>query len=142
MSYPAYTALRDGSSMFSQVACWSDISEARPVVIGESGFGTIHFVSGNYFDMLGVRAAIGRTLMAGDDQLGVLSTVAMISHPFWTRAFGRDPQVTHRTLLLNGRSFAIVGVMPEGFFGLDPSTTPDVVLPMNAVPIAAARPPR
>jgi predicted permease len=138
MSYPAYTALRDGSRMFSHVACWSDISEARPVVIGESGFGTIHFVSGNYFDTLGVRAAVGRTLVASDDPLGVLPAVAMISHPFWTRAYGRDPQVTERTLLLNGRSFAIVGVMPEGFFGLDPSTTPDVVLPMNAVPIAAA----
>lgn len=137
-SYPAYTALRDGGRMFSHVACWSDISEARPVVVGESGFGTIHFVSGNYFDTLGVRAAIGRTIMASDDQLGVLPTVAMISHPFWTRAYGRDPQVAQRTLLLNGRSFAIVGVMPEGFFGLDPSTTPDVVLPMNAIPIAAA----
>jgi predicted permease len=138
MSYPAYTALRDGSRMFSNVACWSDISEARPVVIGESGFGAIHFVSGNYFETLGVRAANGRTLTPRDDELGVLPTVAMISHPFWARAFGRDPKVTERTLLLNGRSFAIVGVTPEGFFGLDPATTPDVLLPMSAVPIAAA----
>jgi predicted permease len=137
-SHPAYLAMRDGTRAFSDLACWSDLGEARPIIMGELGFGAVQFVSGNYFQTLGVGASVGRTIQPDDDRPGAWSPVAMISYPFWNRTFGMDPNVTRQTLRLNGRTFAIVGVMPQGFFGLDPSTTPDVVIPMHAVEIAAA----
>ena len=54
----------------------------------ELGFGSVQFVSGNYFRMLGVRALLGRTLAPEDDLLGSVSTVAVVSHRFWQRVFG------------------------------------------------------
>src|SRR3954470_198352 len=135
-SYAAYTSMRDGARDAIDLACWADLGETRPVVMRDVGFGTVHFVSGNYFDVLGVRPAIGRTFTADDDVPA--TAAAMISYPFWQRAFGGDPQVTRRSIDLNGRSFAIVGVTPPGFFGVDASTAPDVLVPVNAIQIAAA----
>ena len=60
VSYPAYLALRDEATTFSDVACWADLGEARPVILGELGFGTVQFVSGNFFRTLG-RASRART---------------------------------------------------------------------------------
>ena len=102
------------------------------------GFGTVHFVSGNYFDTLGVRAAIGRTLTPDDDTPA--TTAAVLSDPFWRRSFGGRTDILERTVDLNGKAFAIVGVMPRGFFGVDPSTIPDVIVPAGAVQLAASFP--
>lgn len=136
-SYPAYEALRDESASFSDVACWGDFGEARPVTLGELGFGAVQFVSGNYFRTLGVRAAIGRTIQPEDDGPETWSPVAMVGYRFWERIFGADPKVTTRTMRLNGRTFAIVGVLPETFAGLDPATSVDVIVPIGATTIAA-----
>jgi predicted permease len=140
VSYPAYLAVRDDSTAFSDVACWADLGEARPVILGELGFGTVQFVSGNYFRTLGVPAALGRTIQPEDHPVPGWSPVAMISHRFWQRTFGGANDVTSRTLRLNGRPFAIVGVMPEGFSGLDPAVSPDIAVPSGAVEVAAATP--
>jgi predicted permease len=140
VSYPAYLAMRDEAMAFSDIACWADLGEARPVILGEHGFATVQFVSGNFFRTLGVGAALGRTIEPGDQVAFAWSPVVMISHSFWQRAFGGAADVTGRTLRLNGRTFAIVGVMPEGFFGVDPSVSPDLVVPNGAVEVAAATP--
>ena len=138
VSYPAYLAMRDEATTLSDIACWADLGEARPVILGELGFGTVQFVSGNFFGTLGVRAAVGRTIEPQDHAYPAWSPVAMISHRFWQRTFGGATDVTSRTLRLNGRTFAIIGVMPEGFFGLDPAVSPDIVVPNGAVAVAAA----
>lgn len=137
-SYPAYAAMRDQTRAFADLACWSDLGESRPVVLGELGFASAQFVSGNYFHTLGVHAAVGRTIQPEDDGTGNWSPVVMISDRFWTRVFGRDPNVTRQTIRLNGRPFNIVGVMPPGFFGLDPSVSPEVMVPIGAVQIVSA----
>jgi hypothetical protein len=59
--------MRDGAKSFANLACWADLGEARPVVMREVGFGSVHFVSGNYFETLGVNALFGRTFSATDD---------------------------------------------------------------------------
>lgn len=138
VSYPAYLAMRDEAAAFSDVACWADLGEARPVILGDLGFGTVQFVSGNFFRTLGVRASLGRTIAPEDDGVAAWSPVAMVSHRFWLRTFGGASDVTKRTLRLNGRQFAVIGVMPDGFFGLDPGVSPDIVIPMGAVEVAAA----
>jgi predicted permease len=137
-AYPVYAAMRDNATGFSDLACWLDLGEARPVVLGELGFGVVQFVSGNFFRTVGVRAHVGRTIEPTDDGPVSWSAVAMVSHRFWQRAFGRDPNVTRKTLQLNGRQFAVVGVIPEHFSGLDPAISPDVIVPIGAIQIAAA----
>jgi len=135
-SYLAYVSMRDGAKSFSNLACWADLGESRPVVMREVGFGSVHFVSGNYFDTLGVNAVLGRTFTADDDTPG--TTAAVVSYPFWQRTFGGDAGVVRKTIDLNGKPFNIIGVTPSGFFGVDPSTTPDVMVPIGAIQVAAA----
>lgn len=122
----------------SDPAMWTDVSDIRPVVMGELGFGSVHFVSGNYFRTLGVNSIVGRTIQPEDDQEGSTSAVAVISYRFWQKAFGGEAGVLQKPLSLNGTPFRIIGVLPQGFFGLDPSVSPDVMIPISMVQVAAA----
>jgi predicted permease len=71
-------------------------------------------VSRDYFHVLGVRPALGRDFLADEDRVGG-PNVAILSSGLWERDFGADPQVIGRTVLLDGESFTVVGVMPSGF---------------------------
>jgi len=75
-------------------------------------------VSGNFFQTLGVRAALGRPLVAGDDQRFAGRSVIVLSHVGWKKLFAADPMVIGRSVRLNGAPYEIVGVMPDGFRGL------------------------
>ena len=72
------------------------------------------YVSTNLFPMLGAKPLMGRTFFPEEEQPGA-NLVAVISEGLWQREFGSDPEVLKRTLLINGRSFAVVGVMPAEF---------------------------
>ncbi len=101
---------------------------------GEDGVTQIRlaeFVSGNYFDVLGVRPRLGRwfTEQEGDYSSG--ASVAVISEGLWERALGSDPQVLGRTLRLSGQTVTIVGVAPEGFMGSLPLVTPYFWIPVS-----------
>jgi putative ABC transport system permease protein len=74
-------------------------------------------VTGNFFHVLGVSAASGRTLTPSDDELGGRHAI-VLSHRAWSRYFASDPGVLGRTVLVNRVPFQVVGVMPEGFRGL------------------------
>jgi len=71
-------------------------------------------VSANFFDVLGVVPAAGRLFTAAEEQPGS-DQVAIISHGLWQRRFGGDPQLLGKNLLLNGRSYTVVGIMPKDF---------------------------
>ena len=85
-------------------------------------------VLGDFFEVLGVEAAIGRTISAEESEPGA-PAIATISHAFWENRLGSDPNVLGRTLTLSDLPFEVVGVMPEGF--AFPSPTDDVFLPMG-----------
>jgi len=85
-------------------------------------------VTGNFFHILGVSAARGRTLTASDDEPGGPLAI-VLSHRAWSRHFAGDPGVLNRTVLLNGAPFHVVGVMPEGFRGLEVAA-PDFWAPL------------
>ncbi len=93
-------------------------------------------MSGNYFDTLGVPAALGRVLLVSDDRDVPGERVAVLSDAYWTRRFGRDPGVIGRSLRLKGTMFTIVGVGPNGFSGESPGETLDMWLPLTAQPAA------
>ena len=114
-TYPEYRLLRDETRAFAGLAAmpsalqpstWTDGTSSEPLAaIGASG---------NLFDVLGVRAMLGRTLTPDDDRGGVTPSI-VLSHGLWTRTFGADPQILGRRLELNGTGFTVVGVMPKGF---------------------------
>ncbi|HEX7942811.1 MAG TPA: ABC transporter permease, partial [Gemmatimonadaceae bacterium] len=88
--------------------------------------------TGNFFRVLGVSAARGRTFNAADDQPGGVPVI-VLSYRTWSRQFAADPGVFNRTVLLNGTQFQIVGVMPESFRGLAVAA-PDFWAPLSLLP--------
>jgi hypothetical protein len=82
-------------------------------------------VSGGYFPLLGVNAAIGRALGPDDDRVPNGHPVVMLSHGYWERRFAGDPSVVGRTIRLSAVPFTIVGVTPAEFFGVETGTAPD-----------------
>ena len=89
-------------------------------------------VTGNYFHVLGVSAMRGRTLTPSDDQPGALPVI-VLSHRAWSLHFAGDPAVLNRPVRVNGAQCRIVGVMPEGFRGLEAFAAPDFWAPLSAL---------
>ena len=89
-------------------------------------------VTGNYFRVLGIGAARGRTLLPEDDRPGA-ERVVMVSHRYWQRELGGDPSVVGRTLRLRGQAYTIAGVADAGFSGLLPMVAAEVWLPAAQV---------
>ena len=128
-SYPMYRDFRDQNTVFEGVIA----RFPAPVTLltnGQAERVNGELVSGNYFDVLGVRAIIGRTLAADDDRTPGGHPVAVLSHNFWMRRFAGDPTVLNRTVSLNGLPMTIVGVTPPGFFGIVMGENPDVMVPV------------
>jgi putative ABC transport system permease protein len=108
-----YEDLRRETHVFTDVAAFRPSFPTR--IDGRSAVGM--FVSGNFFDMLGVAAARGRTLTPADEGGGGRSVV-VLSHQGWENLFASDPAVVGRELLVNGQPYEVAGVMPDGFRGL------------------------
>ena len=107
-----YEELRDRRDLFDGV-----IAESARFVSSNGRPLAAFLVSGNYFETLGVRFALGRPLPRGDS--GAAGNTVVISHQVWTRLFVRDPAVIGREIDLNGQAFTIVGVLAPEFTGLD-----------------------
>ena len=109
-----FDALRRETSVFTDA--YAEVSDVDSRVDGRLMFGT--FVTGNFFQVVRVSAAMGRALTPADDEPSAGQPVMVLSHRGWDRLFARDPAILGRRLLVNGVTFEIVGVMPEGFRGL------------------------
>jgi predicted permease len=133
MSYPAYTYLRDQSSSLDGLLAF----RAQSLNVGAGGTterATGMLVSGNYFDVLGVRMAAGSPIGADDDRVpgsgGARGLVAVLGHQYWERRFHRDAAIVGSSVKINGHPFTIVGVAPPGFHGTRVGSLPDVFVPM------------
>jgi predicted permease len=117
VSYPNYKDYRDRNEVFSGLAAFNMITanladgEGQP----ERVWGSL--VSGNYFDVLGVRAALGRTFTPDEDRTPGTHPVAVISHRLWQRRFAADPTLIGKTIKLNKLDFTVIGIAPAGFRG-------------------------
>jgi hypothetical protein len=87
-------------------------------------------VTGGAFGLLGVEPQLGRAIQPDDDVARGGHPVVMLSHGYWQRAFGGDPQVVGRTLQMGRRSYTIVGVAPADYRGGLPAVTPAYFVPM------------
>ena len=87
-------------------------------------------VTGNYFQVLGVDAALGRTITPEEDTTLGASPVMVISAGFWKRAFASDPDVVGSTVTLNGFKFTVIGIMPAAFKGLQTLGSVDFWAPL------------
>lgn len=138
VSYDLYKYLRDNTKGFSELAAFSaseplfgsrreNKPEAAQSFPGE-------FVSGNYFDMFGVKAYAGRALRPSDNQPNAAPVVVM-SYRSWQQRYGSDPTVVGSVFDLNSKPFTVVGIAPPGFYGdsLRPNP-PDFFVPLEMEP--------
>ena len=133
-SYPVFTEIRArGASIFSHLSAWS--LEDMHVAWGRELEPTeVLTASGDFYATLGIDAAIGRTFTADDDQIGggPQGLVAVISYAAWQQRFSRDPSVVGRTVRVDDLAYTIVGVTPEGFFGVTPGVAPEITIPLTS----------
>ena len=136
--YPTFEQFRDRNHSLSGVFAW-DNSTMSVTVHGQPEFLYGDFVSGSYFDVLGVRAVLGRTFTAAEDQPGS-PTVAVISNAYWKRRFSEDRGVLGTPIYRGGTPFTVIGVMSPTFYGRNVAgRSADVMLPMFVHPWLALK---
>jgi macrolide transport system ATP-binding/permease protein len=128
-SYPNYKDFRDRNDAFAGLIAY----RFAPLSVSHDGINERlwgYVVTGNYFEVLGVHALTGRMISAEDDKLPGAHPVTVLSYEGWRRRFGSDPSVVGKSLIVNGRSFMIIGVAPKGFFGTEIIAAPEFWFPM------------
>ena len=126
--------IRSQQQAFSRLAAWT----ATAVNLNRSGEARVVpalYVSGNFFQTLGVSAAAGRLLEPADDERGCAAGAVDISYSFWQREFGGNPAAVGRTLSIAGIPFQIAGVTQADFYGVQVGRGFDVALPLCAEPL-------
>jgi macrolide transport system ATP-binding/permease protein len=128
-SYPEYIDIRNQADAFESLAAFAQTVFTAP---GEAEPERLNGVvaTGNYFEVLGVRAQLGRTLQPADDRAENAQTV-VISDALWQRRFNRDPGVMGQTLSLNDQPYTIAGVVEPSFRSLRLGPLPELWLPMG-----------
>ena len=129
LSFPMYEDFRDHNEVFSGMFCrWDTAFSISADGKTERVYGEA--VSGTFFPVLGVGAALGRVLTPDDDRTPGGHPVAVISYRYWLARFGSDPGVIGKKIMINGYPFTIIGVSQAGFEGLDPTVSPSVRVPV------------
>jgi putative ABC transport system permease protein len=129
LSYLVFAELRDNAQVFDGVfgrfgTAFTVGAEGRSErILGE-------LVSGNYFPVLGVGSALGRTIGPDDDRVEGGHPVAVLSHSFWRTRFNADPSVLNSTLTINGHPYTIIGVARPGFDGIEVGRMTQVFVPL------------
>jgi predicted permease len=137
-AYPVYAYLREHTASFSQLVSFGQSSRLNLTLRGNARLASGQLVSGNFFAALGARPLLGRVLSAEDDEDGALAYAGVLGYAFWQREFGGERSVLGQTVLVNGSPVVIVGVLPRGSCGVDPSWCPDLSLPMAMQPVVDA----
>lgn len=137
VSYPDYIYFRDHNTVFSGLMAYANI-RMRWTQGDQTVFPWAGIVTSNYFSVLGVKPIMGRTFLPGQDAAGEGSAVAVVSYQFWKRQLASQRDVIGKTVVLNDHPFAIVGVLPRTFKGVDLAWggIPDIWVPMSMQPVA------
>ena len=136
-SYPNYIDFRDKNEVLSDLAA----HRFAPMSLSRAGNSERnnervwgYLVSGNYFDVLGVKAFRGRTFTPEEGQTLISHPVAVLSYGSWQRRFGADPEIVGQSITLNGHGFTVVGIAPEGFQGTELIFSPEIWVPSMMMP--------
>ncbi|HWK10352.1 MAG TPA: ADOP family duplicated permease, partial [Vicinamibacterales bacterium] len=134
LSVPEWQQLRDRQRVFSSIAAFGNatfnIAHGGPMQLVEGAW-----VSGSFFDTVGVRAFRGRTIEPSDDRSGCGAPGVVLSYAFWQRHFGGEESAIGGTLPVAGHQLPILGVTPPGFTGIEVGRSFDVAAPLCAEPL-------
>src|SRR4026209_2341440 len=128
-SYLNYKDYRDRNTVFSGLFVYRVVVSSL-TVNNSSQRVWGYLVSGNYFDVLGVKPTLGRAFLPEEDQTPDSHPVAMLSYNRWQHRFGADPQIVGKTVEFNSRPFTVIGVAPKGFIGTEVAYDPEMFIPV------------
>jgi predicted permease len=129
LSYPEMRDVRDTNNVFSAVAA----VQIQAFGLEANGFTRPVWgdeVTGQYFEVVGIKPFLGRLLERSDDDHPGASFSALLSWPAWKNDFAADPNIVGKTIRLDKQPYTIVGVTPEGFYGTEKIADPDIFVPM------------
>lgn len=129
-SYPMYRGLRDGSADVFDGLVAKYPTSAAVGYKGQTERANTEIITGNYFEVLGVRPRLGRLITPDDDKQVGAHPVAVLTHEYWERRFGGDRNLLQQTIVVNGHPMAIIGVTQRGFQGIEVGGATDVFVPM------------
>src|SRR5215204_1900068 len=129
-SYPNYKDFRDRNEVLSGLLVYRFV----PLSLSRGGVNERiwgYEVSGNYFDVLNVKAIRGRTFLPEEDQTKLSHPVIVVGYDCWQRRFGGDPSLVGKDVLINNHQFRVIGIAPEGFKGTEFVYSPEIWLPAS-----------
>jgi predicted permease len=134
-SYPIYQDYQKRAEPLSEVLC-RRLVPASVSIDNHTERLEAELVSGNFFSVLGVGAAVGRVFNSReDDQVYRGHPVVVLAHQYWVTRFARDPAVVGKKILVNNYPMTIVGVSAAGFAGIDPTRSPQIRVPILMKPV-------
>ena len=129
-SYPMFRDLERVQTSFTGLAAHRNFGASvgyKGTSLGGEGL----LVSGSYFPVLGLNAALGRLFTPEDDKTVGAHLVVVLSHDYWRTRFELNPAILNETLVINGQAMTVVGVAPRGFKGTTLGNNPDVFVPIS-----------
>jgi predicted permease len=131
-SFPNGQDIQQRAQSFSGVTVYESFATAVSMTVnGQPNQYFAQLSSGNYFDVLGVHAQLGRTFRPEEDSTAGAGPVVVLNHGFWERVLAANPNVIGQNVLINGQGFSIIGVAPKGFQGTAVIGGPDMWIPMS-----------
>ena len=132
-TYTQWDSLQRHQEAFSGMAAWSamDFNLAQE---GQARYAEGLFVSGDFFNVLGIPAAVGRVFNAQDDKAGCGTQGAVLGYSFWQSEYAGNPSAIGQNIRLDGKLFPIIGVAAQGFFGVEIGHKFQVAIPLCSDP--------
>jgi predicted permease len=135
-SYSAFEQFRDHDESLSDLFAFTEVGRLNVSLDGPAELAQGQLVSGGYYDALGLKTILGRTITPDDDKRASAEPVVVISYAYWQARFARDPAAVGRTIYINNSPFTIIGVTPPEFSGtLQVGSSPDITAPMQMQPV-------
>jgi predicted permease len=129
MSYPMYKDIRDKATVFDGVIARRDF-QTSVGYSGQTEVALAELVTGNYFQLLGVGAAMGRTIQPDDDLKPGAHPVAMLSYDYWKSRFASNPAVLNQKIIVSNQPFTVIGIAPAEFHGTKVGEAPQIFVPI------------
>jgi predicted permease len=129
LSYPDFKDLRERNEVLSDLALFTQ----APISFGNNVRSEVvlgALVSGNYFDVLGIKPSLGRAFLPEEDRTPGTHPVVVLNHSFWQSRFNSDRSLVGQTIILNNRRFTVVGIAPPGFEGETPPMKVSLWIPV------------
>jgi ABC-type antimicrobial peptide transport system permease subunit len=130
VSYPMYQDIRDKNQVFAGMFC-THSSTMSASFEGRTELISGELVSGNYFRVLGIGAALGRVFTASDDLYQGGHPLAVLSYGYWKSRFAGDRGILGRKIMVNGYPLTVIGVSQAGFDGVEPGFAPQIRVPIT-----------